>query len=179
MRPLGADDQGEYKRSLLARADVAAEVAEELLAALEERGSKGKVVASGDGEYVYVDLLPREAGKRTAMEYVRDAFAVDPARVVACGDSANDVDMLAGAHNAVCVGNAQPALMEWAKVRARERVCPRGCVWMRIRSCVRGWVRARVFWRAHARPLAPALTPAPRRRRRPRVATPRTRRGCL
>ena len=140
---------------------------------------KGKVVASGDGEYVYVDLLPREAGKRTAMEYVRDAFAVDPARVVACGDSANDVDMLAGAHNAVCVGNAQPALMEWAKVRARERVCPRGCVWMRIRSCVRGWVRARVFWRAHARPLAPALTPAPRRRRRPRVATPRTRRGCL
>ena len=175
MRPLGADDQGEYKRSLLARADVAAEVAEELLAALEERGSKGKVVASGDGEYVYVDLLPREAGKRTAMEYVRDAFAVDPARVVACGDSANDVDMLAGAHNAVCVGNAQPALMEWAKVRARERVCPRGCV----DACGCAYDRACAAWRAHARPLAPALTAAPRRRRRPRVATPRTRRGCL
>ena len=114
VRALGEGDQSEFKRSLLARADVSQAVADELVAAVKARGYKAKAVVSGDGDFVYVDLLPEGAGKAASLEYVRDCFAIDPSRVVACGDSGNDTEMLAAAASAVAVGNSQPALMEWA-----------------------------------------------------------------
>jgi hydroxymethylpyrimidine pyrophosphatase-like HAD family hydrolase len=54
------------------------------------------------------------------MEYVRETFGADVDRTVACGDSGNDLMMLEGACKAIVVGNAQPALMDWATDAVRR-----------------------------------------------------------
>ena len=43
-----------------------------------------------------LDLVPPRAGKRAALEYVRQRYGFPVERTVACGDSGNDVLMLSG-----------------------------------------------------------------------------------
>ena len=43
-----------------------------------------------------LDLVPPRAGKREALEYVRQRYGFPVERTVACGDSGNDVLMLSG-----------------------------------------------------------------------------------
>jgi HAD superfamily hydrolase (TIGR01484 family) len=83
-----------------------------------------KVIASGVGGWQYVDVVSRRAGKLESLEYVRDAYGVAAERTVACGDSGNDQLMLGGKNRAVVVGNAQPALMEWATARIETEEDP-------------------------------------------------------
>ena len=73
-----------------------------------------KVVASGTGGWQYVDVVSNQAGKLESLEYVRKAYGIELERCVACGDSGNDILMLGGKIRAIVVGNAQPALMQWA-----------------------------------------------------------------
>ncbi len=61
-----------------------------------------KVITSGDTNF---DVIPANAGKGHALRFVADALGVPPERVVAAGDSENDVDALLAA-NAVLVANA-------------------------------------------------------------------------
>ena len=97
-------------------AAVSAAVSDECAAA----GLAVKVIASGVGGWQYVDVVSRRAGKLESLEYVRDAYGVAAERTVACGDSGNDELMLGGKNRAVVVGNAQPALMEWATAEEEE-----------------------------------------------------------
>ena len=101
-------------------AAVSAAVSDECAAA----GLAVKVIASGVGGWQYVDVVSRGAGKLESLEYGRDAFGVAADRVVACGDAGNDQLMLGGENRAVVVGNAQPALMEWAKARIETEEDP-------------------------------------------------------
>ena len=43
-----------------------------------------------------LDIVPNRAGKREALEYLRQRFGFPTEKTVACGDSGNDVLMMSG-----------------------------------------------------------------------------------
>jgi len=59
----------------------------------------------------YLDLLPAKAGKGFAVEYLCRLWGIPGSRVLACGDSGNDLDMLLDPRFlGVAVGNADAQL---------------------------------------------------------------------
>ncbi|GAX82355.1 hypothetical protein CEUSTIGMA_g9784.t1 [Chlamydomonas eustigma] len=87
---------------------------------------KANVITSGHGEWRYLDLVPMKAGKLEALEYVRKLHNFPISSTVACGDSGNDILMLAGKNPAIVVGNAQPDLMQWVQEQQKQSVESRG-----------------------------------------------------
>jgi sucrose-6F-phosphate phosphohydrolase len=63
-----------------------------------------KVIFSGNTN---LDIIPRQAGKGTAIEFLRDMLGIDPYKVVTAGDSANDLDMFVSPNKAIIVANAE------------------------------------------------------------------------
>lgn len=57
-----------------------------------------------------LDVVPANAGKGEAIEYIRQAIGVPPERVVVAGDSANDIDMFRPSSRGIIVGNADEEL---------------------------------------------------------------------
>jgi hydroxymethylpyrimidine pyrophosphatase-like HAD family hydrolase len=62
------------------------------------------------GWTAWLDLAPDGVSKASALEPVRRALGVDPARTVAVGDGRNDVEMFEWAARAVAMGQAGPEL---------------------------------------------------------------------
>lgn len=58
----------------------------------------------------YFDVIPVLAGKEAPIGYLTQQLGVEPAAVVAAGDSANDASMLLTAPHAIAVGNATAQL---------------------------------------------------------------------
>ena len=54
---------------------------------LKEQGQNVKVIVSGDGEHMYVDCIPRSAGKLSSLVHVQKKYRIPLDRTVACGDS--------------------------------------------------------------------------------------------
>lgn len=83
---------------------------EEVAEALRRAGLRFRLVYSG-GELF--DVLPAEAGKRRAIEHLQRRWGVKHTRVLAAGDSGNDLDMLSDPrYLAVAVGNAEAELQK-------------------------------------------------------------------
>lgn len=59
-----------------------------------------------------LDFLPNSATKRTALEYVAEAFGAPKREVVFCGDSGNDIFPLTAGFRGVLVRNADEQLVE-------------------------------------------------------------------
>lgn len=78
-------------------------------AALETEGLPFQAIASGMDDF---DLLPPGAGKGTATRHLAAALGVPMDRVVAAGDSANDLALFEAAAHAIAVGNARPELLD-------------------------------------------------------------------
>jgi HAD superfamily hydrolase (TIGR01484 family) len=76
---------------------------------------------SGDG---LLDILPRGASKRGAIEALMDIEGFELEETVFCGDSGNDLDVLASPIPAVLVANARPEVMQQALEMARESGFP-------------------------------------------------------
>lgn len=56
----------------------------------------------------YLDIIPANAGKRAAVDYLRRVWSVSARHVLTCGDSGNDLDMLMDPlTNGVAVGNSE------------------------------------------------------------------------
>ena len=106
-------EQNAHKVTCGVRGDVLPGVLKRLRARLAERRVDARLVSSGTGDWRFVDLVPRRAGKRQAMDFAARALGFLPEETVAAGDSANDIDMLEGARHAIVVANAQPDLMRW------------------------------------------------------------------
>jgi len=100
--------QSDYKCSYWLEVNVAARLAE-IEALLAARGLEAKVVYSADR---YLDLLPIRSGKGEALRYVAEQQGVPPERVITCGDTGNDLDMMRGelGFRCIAVGNAAPEL---------------------------------------------------------------------
>ena len=86
---------------------------ESLQQALDEQGVTAKLILSGKGEWRYLDIVSKNAGKAQATEFVMERLKFAPGNTIACGDSGNDRDMLAAANLGIVVGNAQPDLRQW------------------------------------------------------------------
>lgn len=72
---------------------------------------------SGEG---LLDILPRGASKRGAIEALMDIKGFGLEETVFCGDSGNDLDVLASPVPAVLVANARPDVRRQALEMARE-----------------------------------------------------------
>lgn len=59
----------------------------------------------------WVDVIPFRAGKGAAAAYLRIHYGIRPARMLASGDSENDLGMLARLGPGIAVGNASPSLL--------------------------------------------------------------------
>lgn len=117
------EEMNEHKITVGVRLDALQSV---LLCIEQDLSTSDKVVSyrsivSGAGEWRFVDLVPREAGKGRAMVYVAQALGFDDGEMVACGDSGNDTDMLQTSLNAIIVGNAHDELKTWAAEKRAER----------------------------------------------------------
>lgn len=55
--------------------------------------------------------------------YVRQQMGFLHQHTIACGDSGNDKDMLAGANLAIVVGNAQPDMKAWIHEVPAQTIC--------------------------------------------------------
>ena len=100
IRPQAAIEQRAFKRGYVVDAPGRTE---ELRAALGAAGLPARLIFShGD----LLDVLPARAGKSAAMAWVAGRLGVPPERVVATGDSGNDLDMLASAALGVIVGRS-------------------------------------------------------------------------
>jgi sucrose-6F-phosphate phosphohydrolase len=64
------------------------EVVSRLAGAISSRGVRARIIYSSDRD---LDILPRRAGKRRAVEYLRRLWGVSQERVLTCGDSGNDL----------------------------------------------------------------------------------------
>ncbi|KAI8471812.1 MAG: sucrose-6F-phosphate phosphohydrolase-domain-containing protein [Monoraphidium minutum] len=90
-------------------------VLERIGAVLEKGRVDCNIITSGTGDWRFLDLVPKRAGKLQALDYVRQAHGFPLSATVACGDSGNDILMLSGPNLAVVVGNAQPDLVKWVE----------------------------------------------------------------
>ncbi len=57
-----------------------------------------------------LDILPAKAGKAAALSHVAEQLGLPMDRVIAAGDSGNDLDMLQECPNAIVVANCEPEL---------------------------------------------------------------------
>jgi len=81
---------------------------QDFLRIVEEAGLHG--VGYAVGWTAWLDLAPDGVSKASALEPVRAALGVDPARTMAVGDGRNDVEMLQWAARPVAMGQAGPEL---------------------------------------------------------------------
>ncbi len=77
---------------------------QEALDLLAGKGIDVKIIFSGRTN---LDLIPKQAGKGAAIQYLRARLEVLPERVVTAGDSMNDLDMFEYPNKVVVVGNAE------------------------------------------------------------------------
>jgi sucrose-6F-phosphate phosphohydrolase len=83
-------------------------VLEPLQRALDDVDSGARLIYSCEK---YLDVVPARAGKRAAIDFLCTAWGIDRGDVLACGDSGNDLDMLAEPRFwGVAVGNAESEL---------------------------------------------------------------------
>ncbi|HZG30068.1 MAG TPA: HAD-IIB family hydrolase [Ensifer sp.] len=87
------------------------EAVDTLLAALAARGLPLQAVYSGESD---LDLLAPGAGKDEALLFLARHFSIGAGRVIAAGDSGNDLAMFQAADHAIAVGNARQELVQAA-----------------------------------------------------------------
>lgn len=116
IRPQPDEYQSPVKASFYLEDPEILEGFEELL----ERAKAGARVVYSCNRYL--DVLPRKAGKRNAVEYLRRLVGIRRSRVMVAGDSGNDLDMLSDPDfRAVAVGNAEAELDSFGSGSADHR----------------------------------------------------------
>ncbi len=80
---------------------------EQIRTMLLEQSIRAELVYSSQRD---LDVLPRGCNKGSAAEYVAHYLGFEPADVIVCGDSANDIAMFDYGFAGVVVGNAHPEL---------------------------------------------------------------------
>ncbi|AUH52380.1 NTD biosynthesis hydrolase NtdB [Chromobacterium sp. ATCC 53434] len=114
LQPQGAAFQQQRIRGYYLPADGRETAAMERIHSLcEQVGLEASITyassAAGDPEAVYdVAILNPGCGKRQGVDFIARRHAVDPDRVIAFGDSCNDIEMLRAYRNGYLVGNALP-----------------------------------------------------------------------
>jgi len=89
---------------------------------LEQIGVQANLIWSEDEQIAQglLDVLPRAASKRLAVEYLLRAWNYSPEEVVFAGDSGNDLDLLTSPIPSVLVANASAEVREQARSLVTE-----------------------------------------------------------
>lgn len=77
----------------------------------QELGSRYDVIYSGNK---YLDILPAGINKGSAIDFLYNYWQLPITSVIACGNSENDIAMLAR-YKAIVVGNANDRLLQWCQ----------------------------------------------------------------
>ena len=109
------DAQGPFKRSFWVPPGEARRAIGLLSRELRARGVLARLIYSSDRD---LDVLPLRGGKGPASIYLAGRLGVRPDYVIACGDSGNDVDLLAAGGSSAVVANALPELLQRAPAHA-------------------------------------------------------------
>ena len=66
-------------------------------------------------EYEYIDIMPKNVNKNTAIQFLGDYLKIKPSEMLTIGDNLNDYDMVKDAGIGVAVANAYDELKQVAK----------------------------------------------------------------
>lgn len=73
-------------------------------------------------EYEYLDIIPKDVNKGTALEYLRNYLNIDKKDILAVGDNLNDLSLLKNAGVGIAVNNAYSELKQIASYTTRKPV---------------------------------------------------------
>ncbi|MGB5962693.1 MAG: sucrose-phosphate phosphatase [Coleofasciculaceae cyanobacterium] len=111
--PQELSEQRPFKVSYLVTEAAAAEVLPRLKVQLSDRNLSVNLIYSGGKD---LDILPTNANKGLAVQFLQQKWSIDKTRTVACGDSGNDIALFSvGESRGIIVGNARPELVQWYK----------------------------------------------------------------
>jgi sucrose-6F-phosphate phosphohydrolase len=104
-------EQRPFKVSYYLTEEASIEVLPRLKSLLVERGLDVKLIYSGSKD---LDVLPRNADKGLAVQFLKQKWGFDSTQTVVCGDSGNDIALFSvGEERGIIVGNARPELRHW------------------------------------------------------------------
>ena len=111
--PQEYSEQRPFKVSYLVTEAAAAEVLPRLKLQLSDRGLDVNLIYSGGKD---LDILPSNANKGLAVQFLQQKWGIEKTQTVACGDSGNDIALFSvGESRGIIVGNAQAELVQWYK----------------------------------------------------------------
>jgi sucrose-6F-phosphate phosphohydrolase len=109
--PQPDSEQRPFKVSYFLTEEAAVEVIPQLDQWLKQNGLQVQLVYSGGKD---LDVLPLQANKGKALDFLRQRLGIAPERAIACGDSGNDLSMFRDRpERGIIVGNARPELLDW------------------------------------------------------------------
>lgn len=104
-------EQRPFKVSYNLTEEAATEVLPRLESQLSESSLDVKLIYSGSKD---LDILPRNADKGLAVQFLQQKWGIDSKQTVVCGDSGNDIALFSvGEARGIIVGNARPELRQW------------------------------------------------------------------
>lgn len=110
LKPQPESEQNPFKISYYLPEKEAVNVIPQLKAELSTTELQTKLVYSGSWD---LDILPINGDKGLALKYLRKKWQIEPDKIVACGDSGNDIALFQGEERGIIVGNAKNELRQW------------------------------------------------------------------
>ncbi len=124
LRPQESDKQNDHKLSYYVPLQINHDAITTLVKQrFSDAGIKSRLIWSVDefGGTGLLDILPKSASKYHAIEALMQIHGFSNNNTVFCGDSGNDIDVLASEVPAVLVANSQPEVQDLAKLLATEK----------------------------------------------------------
>lgn len=111
-------EQGQFKISFNLSLQALQDIVTSLKQALNEANLDVKLIYSGGKD---LDIIPQEADKGLAVQFLQRKLNRSDENTIVCGDSGNDIALFdTGNPKGILVGNAQAELKQWYQNNATE-----------------------------------------------------------
>ncbi len=111
LTPQSNSEQGEFKISFHLAEETAEQTITKLKQRLAETNLDVKLIYSSGQD---LDIIPKQADKGLAVQFLQQKWNMNDSQTVVCGDSGNDIALFStGTPYGILVGNAQPELRQW------------------------------------------------------------------
>ncbi|MDJ0731255.1 MAG: sucrose-phosphate phosphatase [Crocosphaera sp.] len=108
LQPLS--EQTDFKVSYYLSKSIAQEVIPRLKADLLRQKLDTQIIYSAS---YALDILPKNGGKGSALQYLRKKWEIAVDKTFVCGDSGNDITLFQGEERGIIVANAKSELLQW------------------------------------------------------------------
>jgi len=120
LTPQPESEQRPFKVSYHLSASMSVNVLPHLNVLLQQKGLECKLIYSGDKD---LDILPLDADKGLAVQFLQEQWRFNSQRTVVCGDSGNDIALFEVEDaRGIIVGNAKPELLQWYEQHVSDRL---------------------------------------------------------